>query len=224
MIGSELFDKDIENALVGQSVNEAYDFNASNTVKELYNISDLKTISIEPQSIIQYTEDSSNKKFLDENGFSTLSEFYKYLFEVKVAEQDFEQNLSIKDDFIKYAIDKCTFTISSDDLMNYSKQVFNEHLQSAESLGINIDEYYTNILSLDEKEFFTLCADSAEQEIKKCLMIGALSQQYNIDVSDDYLTTFCENNDIDMSDSVSVIYARYLCLESIVLSEFVQLI
>lgn len=224
LIGAALFDKSIENDLIGKRINKQYTFKASRVIKEFYNIPEVEKIIIEPQSIIQYKEGNDTKKFLNENGFLDLKEFYVHLFNMKVSEQDFENNTSIKDDFIKYSIDKCTFTISYDDLKTYSDKVLKEHMQSAESLGINIDEYYTNVLSLNEEEFFKMCADTAEKEIKKCLMIGALSQHFDINFSNDYFVEFCQKNEIDNSDDVIKTYANYLCLESMVLSEFVQLI
>lgn len=224
LIGAYLFDKGIEDELVGKDVNKTYTFKASSTVKEFYNIPEVEKVIIEPQSIVRCVEGSDTKSFLDENGFNGLKEFYTYLFKMKVEEQDFEKNSSIKDAFIKYAIEKCTFDISYDDLKNYSDEVLKEQIQNAESLGIGIDEYYTNVLALNEKEFFQMCAESAEKEIKKALMIGALSQHFNIKISDEYVDEYCRKAEIDSLDEVIRTYARYLCLEELVLSKFVQLI
>lgn len=224
MIGTGLFDQDIEDELTEKPINKLYTFKASDKVKEFYNSSDAEKVIIKPKETYQYTMGSDTQAILDENHFSDLEEFYIYLFHMKVSEHDFEKNTAIKDEFIKYAIEKCTFTISYDDLKTYSTQVFEEHKHSAEFLGINIDDYYTNVLSLNEDEFFEMCADSAEYEIKKCLLIGALSQNFNINVSKDSFEKFCEENKIDSSDSVLETYANYFCLESLVISKFVDLI
>ncbi len=224
LIGANLFDEKIERDLVGSSINNSYTFKATNKVKEFYNLPEVDKIIVKPQSILQYKEGADTKSFLNENGFLNLEEFYVYLFNMKVSEQAFEKNSSIEDDFIKYAIDNCTFTISYDDLKNYSDKVFKEHIQAAESLGINIDEYYTNVLSLSEEAFFRMCADSAETEIKKCLIIGALSQYFNISFDDEHFNEFCKKNEIKVSDDISQTYASYFCLESLVISNFVHLI
>ncbi|MCH5333425.1 MAG: hypothetical protein J1D89_05655 [Agathobacter sp.] len=225
MIGTGLFDESVEKELTGKPVNETYVFNAGDKVKEFYNISDVEKLIIKPKEIYQYNIlGSDTQTFLNENNFSGLKDLYIYLFNVKVDEHDFEKNTAIKNEFISYAIEKCTFTISYDDLKNYSTKVFEEHMHSAESLGINIDDYYTNVLSLNEDEFFRMCADTAEYEIKKSLLTGALSQHFSINVSNDYIEKFCEAGKIDYSDSVLKAYADYFCLESLVISEFVDLI
>lgn len=224
MVGSGLLDKYIEEELMEKSINESYVFEASDEVKEFYNISEAEKVIIKPKEIYQYIEGSDTQTFLNENDFLNLKDFYVYLFNMKVGEQDFEKNTAIKNEFISYAIEKCTFTISYDDLKNYSTKVFEEHMHSAESLGIDIDDYYTNVLSLNEDEFFRMCADTAEYEIKKCLLTGALSQHFSINVSNDYIEKYCEAGKIDYSDSVLKAYADYFCLESLVISEFVDLI
>lgn len=224
LIGAGLFDEKIESNLVGCRINKSYVFDATDKVKKFYNIFDVDKIIIKPQSILQYKEGIDTKTLLDENGFSSLDEFYVYLFNMKVGEHDFEKNSSIKDNFIKYAVNNCTFTIPYDDLKNYSDTILREHMNTAESLGVTIDEYYTNVLSLNEEEFFKMCADSAEMEIKKCLMIGALSQYFGVNVTDELFSEFCQKNEINASDEISQTIAGYLCLESLVISRFVQLI
>lgn len=223
MIGAGFLCKNIENDLVGKSTNESYLYATCDTVKKFYNALNADKIRIIPKEIHLYKEESDTKAFLSQHNFANLEDFYAYLFNMKVGEQDFEKNAFIKDAFIKFALEQCTFTIANDDLKEYSYKILEEHIQSAESLGLTLDEYYTNVLSLTENDFFRSCAYTAEYEIQKCLLIGALSHHFNIKVNNDYFDSFCNVNNIDCSDGILKLYANYLCLQNLVIMEFVNL-
>lgn len=219
LIGSSFFDT-IEQELLHKSKNHKFSFRPDDVIQDFFCINKNSIISITVLEIYDYVEKDDTPAFLTEQGFASFVEFYNYLFEMKTDEYDYEVKTGVKDDFVDYAIGICDFSIPEDDLKNYSQQIVDENIQTAESIGITVEEYYTNLLSLDEDGFFLMCAETAEKEIKKCLIIGALSQHYEIGFDDDYYDSFCSSNNVDISDSTTIAIVKFYCLENAVIEYF----
>ena len=216
--------EDIEKSLLKTIPNKSLTFNINDEISRMYGLkNDAQYLKLNITEIYSYTEKEETAKILSEQGFSNFKEFYDYLFHMKVSEHDYEKTTDLKDSFIKYAVDCCEFNISDEDLKSYSLQVVKEHRQTAESLNMNLEDYYTDILSLEQDDFFIMCTESAEMEIKKCLIIGALAQYNNIEISENDFYIFCEKNNVDMSDSIIVCAAKYYCLEKAVFEHYIGL-
>lgn len=86
-----------------------------------------------------------------------------------------------------------------------------------------LDAYYTEILNITEEDaFLVMCTKSASYEIKKYLVIGALSMEEKIYVSDEAFDTFCSENQIDTGDDKIMAAAKCYCLENEVLKKYIH--
>lgn len=222
LVGSG-FLKNIEAEVIGKNSGRSFSLTPDSTEKEFFNSDDIDIINITVTDILHYDEKPETPDFLKEQNFSSFEDFYSYLFKKKTNEHDYEKNSEIKDDFIDLAVDSCEFLISSDDLKDYSKERLKVRMPAAQSLNSSSDDYCSDVLTLDEFGSFLMCTEYAEKEIKKCLAVGALSEYYGISINDEYFEFFCENNNIDASDSELTAAARYFCLETAVIEHFTHL-
>lgn len=102
-----------------------------------------------------------------------------------------------------------------------SLQIVNEYKQTAESFNISIEEYYTTLLNLDRDGFFLMCTESAEHQIKSAFVVGALAKNKNITVPDSALDKYFFDNKIVNIDESNYITAKYNCLETEVVKQFI---
>ncbi len=224
IVGSGHFDSYIEKRLVGMNVGEALTVPVDALSNDCYKTVKEAVLSAEIVSIYQYTEEEDTADFLAQQNFSSFSDFYDYLFEIKQAELTYENFVKEKDAFFKAAFDKCTFSISKEDLKNCSLQTVIKHKEAAKSLDMPLDAYYNDILNItDEDAFFVMCTKSASYEIKKYLVIGALASGEKICVSDEVFDKFCSENQLDTSDTKVMAAARCYCLENEVLKKYIHI-
>lgn len=224
IVGFGRFDSLIEELLIGMTPGEVLTVSADALSNDCFKTVKEGVLSAEIVSIYQYTEEEGTADFLTQQNYSSFSDFYDYLFEKKQAELRYEGFVKEKDTFFKAAFEKCTFSISEEDLKNCSLETVLKHKDIADSLDMPLDAYYTEFLNItDEDAFFVMCTKSASYEIKKYLVIGALAAQEEIYVSDEYFDTFCSENQIDTSNTKAMAAARCYCLENAVLKKYIHI-
>ena len=84
---------------------------------------------------------------------------------------------------------------------------------------MGIDEFYSNFLGVVEGEFFMAYVDSAEYEIKKCLVTGAVAAHLGIEINSAEFEEFCSHRRIQTTDEDALAAAKYLLLETKVLKQ-----
>lgn len=219
LVGSFVFER-LEQEMISKNIGDKLVISPDESLCDFWGITDSCSVEVSIAGILKYVEKDKTGDFLDEQGFDSFVDFYNYLFDMKVAEYEYEQNSKIADEFLDFAVGKSSFYISEDDLKNNTQQVVKENIDTATSLGITIEEYYTSLLSLDEDGFYLMCAETAEKEIKKALVIGALSQYNNIQVEKSAFDDYCSRNNVDTGDLASRSIVEYYCLKSAVIKKY----
>ena len=219
VVGSGEFNEAVEQRLLGSAVGAKYEVELSSDGIGAYPQTSGKTVTVSVLSIGKFVIGSDGKKMLQENGFSSWEDFYDYLFDIKYNEADFEQYSQKVKDFFDKAFEKCKFDISEDDLKNYSVRVAGDYVETAGSFNMGKDEFYSNFLGMAEDEFFMACVDSAEYEIKKCLVTGAVAAHLSIEIDSAEFEEFCSHRRIQTTDEDALAAAKYLLLETKVLKQ-----
>lgn len=116
IVGSGHFDPFIENRLIGITAGEllTVPINALSNVR--YKTIQESVLSAKIVAVYRYTEEEDTADFLKQQNFSSFSDFYDYLFKLKRDELTYESFVEEKDAFFNAAFDKCTFSISEEDL------------------------------------------------------------------------------------------------------------
>ena len=220
VIGAGMFNTSAERALCGKKSGDVIQVQLSDDgIANYLQIKDVKT-SIKVLSSGRCYAEEDVMKALEEDGFSSFEDFYCYLFDVKRNEELFSCRELNKATFFEEAICNCTFDLSEEDVKNYALQIVGEYEKTAADLNIELEEFYSRVLNLDEDSFFLQCIQSAEYEIKKALFVGLIAEEYGITVTEDDIAEFCSSKGIDAKDSSSQASIRYECLEENVLVKF----
>ncbi|MBO4653626.1 MAG: hypothetical protein J5649_09965 [Lachnospiraceae bacterium] len=220
VIGAGMFNIAAERALCGKKSGDVIQVQLSDDgIVNYLQIKDVKT-SIKVLSSGSCYAEEDVIKALEADGFSSFEEFYCYLFDVKRNEELFSCRELNKATFFEEAFRICTFDLSEEDIKDYALQIAGEYERTAANLNIELEEFYSGVLNLDEDSFFLQCIQSAEYEIKKALIVGLIAEQYGISVTEDDFVEFCSGKGIDAKDSASRASVRYECLEEKVLVKF----
>ncbi len=212
----------LEESLIGRRKNDTLVVPADEKMCKILQAEKESTLFVTVLDIFEYTPIDETEEFLEHNEFKNYEEYYVYLADMKMGEHDYEKNSAISEEFFKYAISACRFTISESDVKNHARHIVDEMNKTAASLGISIEEYYTSLLSLDEDGFYLMCTEMAEKEIQKNLVIGALSAKYKIEYSKEKYDAMVEGRDVENLDSETVFSLKYLCLEEAVVNRYVE--
>ncbi len=127
------------------------------------------------------TEDFVRTEF----GFGTIDEFKKdvdrrYLEHLKVL-----QILSAREKIITYLLGIAQFDLSDDDIAEVVQANGLQEQNYAVLYGYEtFDDYLREEFNLSEEQFLQKCYAQAENEVKKCLLIGAVAERENVVVQE----------------------------------------
>lgn len=138
----------------------------------------------------------------EEFGFESLEEFYEAKKEEYLNHLEIEQILAARDETIEYLISISSFRLDDEEVANYSKQFVYSEQNYALIFGYDsFDEYLREERGLSEEAFLRECIESGTRELKRVLVIGAVSYQEGldngIDVNDEMRFQELENNFYD---------------------------
>ena len=144
----------------------------------------------------------SDELVSEEFGFDSLEEFYEAKKEEYLNHLKIEQILEARDETINYLISIAEFELDDEEVANYSKQfVYSEQNYSLLFGYDSFDEYLKEERGMSEEAFLQECIENGTRELKKVLIIGAVSYKENleegIDTSDDMRFQDLENNFYD---------------------------
>ena len=218
LIGYDYYGQGVDDLLVNAKHQNMIVIPSNLHIKGIFQCEDIHEIHATITGVFSYIEKDDTPQFLRENDFESFCDFYDYLFNMKISESDYEKKAELIEKFVEHSIKYCEFSITEEDILIVSEGILSNHNNFAESFNLPLDDYYEDVLSLSEDEFFVMCATSAEKEIQQCLIFGALATKYKINISDDKFKQFCENYDYDTSDTELMIRARYYCMVDHVIS------
>ena len=204
----------LEQKALSKRKGETIKITPNTELRDFFGIPKHTSMEIKILDIFDLTEKSDTKKSLSDNGFDSLLDFYNHLFGQKIGEYYFEETTKICSEFLDFATEHCEFNIAYEDLKNYTRQVVKNNADTAESFGLTVEEYYSDILGEEESVFFFNCSQSANREIKTALVIGALAKHNDIHIDSKKYQDFCSKNNVDLDDEISKSLIEYYLLQS----------
>lgn len=120
----------------------------------------------------------------------------------KIGRRD-EYNLFDVDEeyyLIKDISDSTAFHIDQDDVLTYSLTIVKNFEELAGVKGLSLEEYFERGLKVSEKQFYSLCHEMGEFEIKKKLLVGNISAKEGICIGEKETSDFCNANQIDKKE------------------------
>ena len=119
--------------------------------------------------------------------------------EYKIGRKD-EYNLFDVDEeyyLIKDISDSTAFHIDQDDVLSYSLTIVKNFEELAGVKGLSLEEYFGGELKVSEKQFYSLCHEMGELDIKKKLLVGNIAVKEGICIGEKETSDFCNANQID---------------------------
>ena len=218
VIGTSCFDSVIEKELTNHKTGDIIRLSSSLITNPIIEKHKNSTIEIDIKGVYSYNKIGS-ETLCEKHGFTCFEDYYTYLYNMASDELKYENDIKQKSELFKQLIKNCNFVID-DELVSFSLKTVLIHEQQAASFGITLEEYYTNILKMNENDFFKKCTQDSEDEIKKILIVGSLADHYGITVDNEIFNEFCEKNNINYHNNDVLIEAYYSCLEEQVVSFF----
>lgn len=212
-IGFNCFDRFIENALFQKQIGDIITISSNKCSNEFltnYVDSNIKFII----SDIKYITIKTGSEVLSENNFQTISQYYEYLYNMKVNEVKLENANQLKECFYEKAIKECVYDLNYNEVKDYSFDIVKDYETSYSAFGMTLEEYYNGMLGLTEEEFFNQCVEEAIYEIKKYLLVGAISAYYNLTPTESELNEYFKTNNISENDKK---YACFTYLENTII-------
>lgn len=227
-VGAGYFNKDLENALIGAKKDKM--FTTIITVpkddenkkyagkKECFEITVNK---IQYMDIVDLTD-----KFVQKNyNLKTVEEFYKYEEKCIREEKEKEALQKAKNKIIEKARDACNFDLDDNCVMDYALIVYDEYKEMADGYGSDMSEFIKDFTGKTMEEFYESCYEEAEDEIKWMLIVGAVSKEQNMKITNHELVKNAKNDgiDVDSFNNEQLIEYKYQLLEQKVLNYLIKI-
>lgn len=218
-VGSGEYNIDLEKALVGAKVGEKIvveltipDDGSGNELigrkAEFY----INVISINEYLTYELTDAFVQENYMEE-GLHNKEEFYKWIKDKCKKNKEAEarrRNISnIKNKLIEIS----QYDMNKEQVAEYSVNIYKKYKEIAGVYGYgSLEEYYQKELRLTEKEFYNMCYGEGEMVIKEYLMIGAIANEENMDVTEEEIIEYCKEksenfNEIDKNKYIYTILA-----------------
>lgn len=175
MVGKGFFNIQIEEGLIGKEKGEKIiiDISDNNDVK--------KTAIVVVKTIKTVTGYELNREYVEKfYGFTNLDEYYKMVDEILTIKNENEKFEEEKQEILK-KVSKCfDITLNEEEVAKFSVGIVEEYKQIAYMNGMDINQYYQEVLELSEEEFMQKCYDEGEERIKEYIAIGVIANKEKI--------------------------------------------
>ncbi|MBD5089004.1 MAG: hypothetical protein HDT30_09400 [Clostridiales bacterium] len=220
-VGAGFFNEEIERKLIGAKKNKMYSINIQ-VPKEDENkeyAGKKEEIKYQVNEIYYMFQPQLTDKFVQENyGLKNIEEFYEYEKNCILEEKKAEQINEKREDIMEELIEKSIFNMDRNYLLDYAEVVYHEYEDMATGYGSSIEEFIKDFFNENLDEFYERCCNEAEKEIKKFLIIGAIANKINVDISDKDIEEKYENLNADNLDDMDIVLYKYEILEEKVLN------
>lgn len=145
---------------------------------------------------------------LDNHNCNTVKEYYDKVYDELIKKEKIDMIIAARQKVINELIELSDFYIDEDAAVDYCMDIIYGYEQEAMLYNMQLEEYCIQILNISYDDFFDMCYEEGERLIKIYLVIGALSELEDIDISE-----YKEENDI---------YLQYQELENVVYAFFIK--
>lgn len=123
-------------------------------------------------------------------------------------EKKIQAILEAREEIMDNLLSKCRFSLDKEEVAAYSQNIVHNYESQAMLYDMELEQYREDILGYTKKEFYEVCYEEGEEEIKTYLVIGAIAWKEFPEKASDW-----ETQDI---------YSVYQQLENAVYSYFIQ--
>ena len=108
---------------------------------------------------------------------SSYEEFREYLSTRALNSKKITDLLKCREDIMNKLVGKVKFNLDEDEIAKYSLEIVKKYEELARIDGLTIEEYCVNELQISYDNFFEMCYEEGEQEIKDYLIIGGIAER-----------------------------------------------
>ncbi len=157
-------------------------------------------------------------------GYKTVNEFYETIKSKYISQEEAFTTLNAKEKLLNDAIDASRYELNEDSVLKYAQKLYYEEETKATGYGTDLEEYVKTFYNMDLDTFYQQCYDNAEIGIKRVLLIGAISEDKNINVNkqdfNEYLDSYSLSLDKITKDEKALY--KYEVLETKVIEYIVD--
>ena len=162
--------------------------------------------------------ESLNDEFVINNtSYQNVNEYLNYVNKYLYLVKQNELYFSHKTDFINSIINSSVFSLNEEDILRHSAYIVKSYEQMAQSFNMSLEEYYS-AQNYSKDQFYTMCYNEAEHDIKQYIIVGTLAERYSITITDEELCAEYQKyayDDVFIEENKERIsYINYLFLET----------
>ncbi len=191
-VGSENFDPTIEQFLIGKKINTEYKINTkipeNNDVKYAGKDGHIIINVYSIQKII--TQQLDNTFVKQHYNLNTVDEYYQLIKQKLYSEKEKTSQLQQEEKYIQKVIEMFEITLNEEQSAQYAAKRYKDYLNMAQSLGMSMEEFTTQIMGTSETQFEEECYEKSLEEIKEVLVIGAIAKERGIILSKEEISKY----------------------------------
>ena len=138
----------------------------------------------------------------------TTDEFYDFVYNKLIQEKKIDIVIETRNQILNELIRSARFKLDKEEILEYSLEIVEAYEAEAILYNMSLEDYCKQVLNMTYEDFFDMCYEKGEQEVKKYLVLGVIANNELNEKSEDIL--------------VEDIYLEYQNLENKVYDIFVD--
>ena len=153
----------------------------------------------------------------DHFDLSSYDEFREWISKRELSHKKYVDTEQCREDVLGRLEEGAEFDMDQEEVAKHSLEIVTGYASMAEADGLTIEEYCEQELQTPYENFFDMCYEEGEQEIKDYLLIGAVAAKEYGDVTEEMIKGSFSEEDGEVD-----IYSCYLDLEYDVFDIFIH--
>lgn len=186
-VGSGNYDKRFEKVLIGMKKNQIYEREliVPEDVDDHKMRNQKEKFKIKVTAINKYITYRLTDQFVKQNlEGNSVAEYKEYAKKKVESEKSAVKKSQLEQELLLDISSKCEFDLDQHEVADYALAIVKKYEQLADLKGLSVEEYAKEN-GKNSEEFYQMCYQEAEDNIKKILLIGALADQENMQVQND---------------------------------------
>ncbi len=123
----------------------------------------------------------------DNFGLSSYDEFREFISEGELNHKKIMDTEQCREDVLGRLEEGAKFDMNQEEVAKHSLEIVTDYASMAEADGLTLEEYCEQELQTPYEDFFDMCYEEGEQEIKNYLLIGAVAAREYGDVTEEMI-------------------------------------
>lgn len=183
VVGTGNYDIQLEEELIGRKVRTPFwvSIIPQNSDKE-----DSYDFNITIESINYFQTYELDDEFVKNNfGLANVDEFYHKCKCDLLSEKNKHNKENAEKELLNQIADNSSIYVNRDELLQYSLTIVEDYEQLADIHNMGLEDYVKGVLGLNDIDsFYDMCYKEAEQEIKRYIVIGAIFEEQEWEVTE----------------------------------------